>query len=307
MRTDLHRWKLWKPTLFLAMTCMAGQALADTSAPLVDAECDTNNDGIVDDLPADYAEGQQYGNMLNFYAVTMAASPLHAPAPLEAFKLNASLELSYIPQLSCVERAVYSGYKTEHTNKSPVFPRIHVSLGLPYGFYAGLSGLPPVPVAGVSTATLAGELGWGHVLGERFELGARGTILYTHVVGDLAGPLPNESAVDDTFKDVSWAVEGMAGYRIPIKGGRVTPYLGLGYTQVHAAMHIGEDNADVPGSQTEIGRMLYWGPQGEVGAQLKYKRLDVALEAFMVPLNLVDPGNPRFFFSPRLSVGYDFF
>lgn len=276
-------------------------------APLVDPACDTDNDGIVDGLPADYAEGQQYGNLLNFYAVTMGASPLHAAVPVPDQRLLAGLELSYIPQLSCTERAVFAGYKTEHTNKSPVFPRLHVTYGLPGGVYLGLSGLPPVPAFGVRTGVIAGELGAGRVLGQRFELGARTALLFGHVTGDLAGPLPNQVATDDTYDSRVWSIEGMAGLRLPTHELMITPYLGAGYTRVNASMYIGEDQVEVPGAQGEMGRMRYRGPHGELGAQVSGQRLTGALEVYLVPLNIVDPGNPRFFASPRLQVGYTFF
>ena len=176
--------------------------------PLVDPACDAGGDGIVDDLSPDYAEGQQYGNLLNFYSVTMGSSPLHSAAPMEAMKLAAGLELSYIPQLGCAEQAVFCGYKTEPTNKSPVFPRLHLRFGLPGGAYVGVNGVPPVPAFGVRTGMIGGELGYGRVLADHIELGGRTALEFGHVVGDLAGPLPNQIDTADSFSDRLWSVEG---------------------------------------------------------------------------------------------------
>jgi hypothetical protein len=142
---------------------------------------------------------------------------------------------------------------------------------------------------------------------DRFEAGARATWLGVRVTGDLAGPLPDEPAADDVFTGSLLTAEAMGGYRIDAGAVRVTPYLGLGFTGVGASLRIGEDLVDVPGANPEIAGMLYRGPHAEVGAQVRYHRLDAALEAYMVPTDLVDPGNPRFFFSPRLRVGYTFF
>jgi hypothetical protein len=124
-------------------------------------------------------------------------------------------------------------------------------------------------------------------------------------VGDLAGPLPDQTATADTFTAAVWAAEGLAAWRIDAGPVDLRPYLGAGYTQIHASMHIGEDGVDVPGSQAEMGRMQYWGPVGEVGAAARWRRWAGTLEANMVPLKLVDPGNPRFFLSPRLMIGYN--
>jgi len=288
----------------LALALWTPRAAASSTA-LVDPACDADGDGVVDSIGADYAEGQQYGNLLNFYAVTLGSSPLHGADPMGPLAVDAGLELSYIPQLSCAERAVFGGQKTEHTNRSPLFPRLHLTLGLPEGVYLGLSGIPPVRAFGVKTGVLAGELGYGHTFFEHLELGARASGVLERVVGDLAGPLPNETATDDAFSAQVWAVEGMAAWRVGIGAVDLRPYLGAGYTRVHAGMHIGEDGVDVPGSQAEMGRMQYWGPVGEVGASTRWRRWEGALEAYMVPLSLVDPGNPRFFFAPRLMVGYN--
>ena len=289
----------------LALCTPRPAGAAQSSTALVDPACDADGDGVVDTIGADYAEGQQYGNLLNFYAVTLGSSPLHSADPLGPLALDGGLELSGIPQLSCAERAVFGGQKTEHTNKSPLFPRLHLTLGLPYGFYVGLSGLPPVPAFGVRTGVLAGELGYGHTFFEHLELGGRASGVLEHVAGDLAGPLPNETATDDTFKAGVWAVEGMAAGRLQAGPVSLRPYLGAGYTRVHATMHIGEDNVDVPGDQQEMGRMQYWGPVGELGIGAGWRRWAGALEGYMVPLHLVDAGNPRFFFAPRVMVGYN--
>lgn len=288
--------------LFLASLWLAPMA----SAQLVDPACDANGDGIVDDLPEDYEEPQQYGNLLNFYAITMGSSPLHAPAPLGPFKLNASVDVGYVPQLTCGEQAVYGGYKTERTNKTYAIPRVRLLLGLPMGFYAGLSGLPPVPAFGVTSSMVSAEVGYGHSFLNRLQVGVRAYGLAGRVVGDLAGPLDYQTAVDDSFKDKLLSAEGMAGYALSVGKASLTPYLGIGYTRVFATMHVGEDDVDVPGTNPDMLGLQYSGPSGEVGAQLKTGDLDIALEGYAVPTN-IDPGNPRFFFSPRIRVGWDFF
>jgi hypothetical protein len=305
--------------LMLCLSIVTRPALAQ-----VDAECDLDGDGVVDNLPADYNEEQQYLNLLNFYAVTMGISPLSSPAALEGFKLVPSLELSGIPQLDCVERAVFGGYKTEHTNKSPVFPRLRVTAGyaldvggMTFSFYGGLSGVPPVKLLGVTTGIIGGEAGVGFLLAKRLELGLRGTFLVGKVVGDLAGPFdPADPAIDDEYKDRVFSVEVGAGYRVLDGDIRVTPYLGLGITGVSATMLVGEDGVLVPTSDEAIGA-LYQGLHTQLGVHARIKKIDIAAEAFFVPLSsadeLAEPADGvedyrfRNFFSPRLRVGYAFF
>ncbi len=281
----------------------------------VDPECDLDGDGVVDDLPSDYDELTQYVNLLNFYGATMTYSPLKAPAPFAPYKLTPQLELSYLPQLNCVERAVFNGTKSEHTNKSYVLPRIRIAMGLPMGFYVGLGGDPPVPLFGVRSLILSAEAGWAHVFSSGLQAGARAHVVAATVSGDIAGPVEGDDPVDDIYKNRVWGIEGMVGYTNTRPGLELKPYLGIGFTSIRAGMYIGEDEVLV-GKNLNFTRAdgepfdsdgagvedLHDGVNLELGLQAAIHDIQVGAEVYMLPIS-----GFRFFFSPRLSVGYAFF
>lgn len=291
----------------------SGVALAS-----IDPACDLDQNGEVDGYNADtWDEAQQYVNMLNFYSASMNPSALHSPAPFQALKFSAGLEFSSIPALGCLERTVFYGTKTEDTNKSPVLPRLRVSTTLPMGVTIGLSGVPPVTLFGVTSGLLGLEVGYGKVLAEKIEVGARGSVFIGRVVGEMAGPVSGlpEDEVDDVFRARVLTVEASAGYRAVTGSFTLTPYLGLGFMHVHSWMYVGENyvgrtydendfaNADAPKDGDTSG--LYKGLTLDVGAQAHVGAFDGAIDLNVVPTNLLD-GNDRLFLSPRLRVGYNF-
>jgi hypothetical protein len=307
IRFNVFRW----PVLWVgwALLMMGHAAFAQ-----VDPECDADGDGRVNGYSPDtWSEAQHQVFLLNFYGITMAPTPLHSPAALKPFKLVPSIELGYVPQLGCYARSVFDGTKTEHTNKTPVFPRIRLQLGLPMGFWIGLGGDPPVKLFGVQAGLIDAELGYGHVLKERIEVGARAYILGARVKGDLAGPFEGQTAEDDVYRNTVYGLDVSAGYRIP-KGDKLfVPYAGLGITRVIGLMYVGEtlpedfdetdpDQATVPtAGNDEIAKHLYRGPSFELGMQAHIKKLNVSAELVLFPQDL------RMYFGPRIAVGYEFF
>lgn len=314
--------------LLAAVSTERGVALAS-----VDPACDqTGPDGTPDGVVDDYVlvtndpnteeneqldqEAQQYLNMLNFYSFSLAPAALRAPLPFDALKVSASFELNYIPSLNCVERTVFYGTKTEDTNKTPVLPRLRVSTTLPFGVTVGIQGVPPVTLFGVNSGMIGLDLGYGKRLGEKFDVGVRGFGFLARVAGEMAGPFSGlpEDEVDDVFRSRILGIEAQAGYRAMTGATAITPYLGIGYTNVKAWMFVGENyqdgfdendwqNADAPEGGDYSG--LYKGLNLELGAHATLGKIDAAFALYAVPLNML-PGNDRFFFSPRLRIGYNF-
>lgn len=307
--------------------------------PAMDPLCDTVNnttgeatpDGLVDGAPdvwlsgadpdaAGLYEDQQYLNLLNFYSLILAPSALRSPAPFPPIRIAPSLELAYVPSLNCLERAVFYGTKTEYTNKTPVLPRIRVSVSLPLGFHVGISGVPPVTLFGVTSLVLGGDLGWGTLIDDKLELGARAFLTTARIEGEMAGPPAGSTIVPktDVFRTRMMGIEALVGYRLTMTKNRLVPYAGLGYTDVFAWMYVGENyangyddananEADAPsGAQDGDFSGLYKGPHFQLGIQGRaYDLLDGAFELYMVPLNLLTPSD-RFFVSPRIRIGIAF-
>lgn len=282
---------------------LADEGHPDHEDPLIEPECDLDENGVVDGVDfTTYDEDHQYVNMLNFYALSMSYMPLHSPSAAEPFRFTPGLELAVVRQLDCVERAVFEGVKTEHTNRTPIFPRLRFIYGLPLGFYVGLGGIPPLPLFGVQTTVYSGELGFGRVVKKRLEIGARAHVVRAKVVGDIAGALDEAEEVDDVFRAFVYGAEVAAGYRVTVARVRLVPYLGAGYTGVIARMYVGEDGGLVPDGHEQ----LYTGPNFQLGLQVNASRWNMALEGYMVPPNLLTHTAGNFYFSPRMRVGFDF-
>jgi len=276
--------------------------VAGASAQVIDPACDVNSDGVVDGYNANTYPGEtrQYHRMLTFFAFALDSSPMHAPLAYTPQRLNTSVGVKYVPQLSCLERTVFDGTKTERTNKTPVMPELHVGYGLPLGFYVGATGVPPVKLFGVQTLVLGAEAGYGRRLGSNVEVGGRTHVTHARVTGDLVGPMSGleQDAVEDSYRASIFGIEGSVGYGFDIDTVRLVPYAGAGFTGILAYMLIGEDKYEVD----ESGG--YYGANFEAGAHARVDRWDMAAEVFMAP-NMRDR-SARFFASPRLRIGYEF-
>lgn len=80
---------------------------------------------------------------------------------------NVALEAALIPRLSDAQRQVgFDGFKKEDLNKSPVFGRLRLSLGLPAGWVAEFGYTPPLAIKGTRPRDLV-ALAVGHRVIER--------------------------------------------------------------------------------------------------------------------------------------------
>ena len=101
-----------------------------------------------------------------------------------------ALEAGEVPRLSTAQRRVgFNGDKIEDLNKSPVFGRIRLGLGLPAGWVAELGYTPPLAINGVRPRNLV-ALAVGHRVFERgrFNLSARAFGQHGAIEGDITCP-----------------------------------------------------------------------------------------------------------------------
>ena len=122
-------------------------------------------------------------------AVTLMTSfgPVPALAPGQ---WQGALELGHIPGLSTDEQRVgFRGTKQEDLDKSPVFGRARVLLGLPGGWVAELGYTPSLEIDGLRADDLfAAAIGRRLVAGERFTLSARAFGQHGGMRGDITCP-----------------------------------------------------------------------------------------------------------------------
>jgi len=109
---------------------------------------------------------------------------------LAAGQWSLALEGGSIPRLSTSDRQVgFYGEKIEDLNKSPVFGRLHLRVGLPAGWVAEFGYTPPVAINGARPRNFVAAA-IGHRLLQRggFSLSARAFGQHGDVEGDITCP-----------------------------------------------------------------------------------------------------------------------
>lgn len=133
---------------------------------------------------------------------TMAGTTLMSsfgPSPaLERGQWQAGVELGSIPWLSAAERRVgFNGFKSEDLNKSPVFGRARLSLGLPAGLVAEIGYTPPVSIGGARSRDLmALAVGRRFVQRTRWSLSGRLFGQHGFIDGDITCPSELAGEID---------------------------------------------------------------------------------------------------------------
>jgi hypothetical protein len=119
------------------------------------------------------------GWALKYYASATLFSGLQPPEPLvegrQIGSVTFGLEMGWLPTLSADRARVgFSGRKEEDLNKTPIFLRPVVRLGLPWRFTAVVAGPPPIQVFGITPRLFAFGLERPLLERNRWRLGWRG-------------------------------------------------------------------------------------------------------------------------------------
>lgn len=243
--------------------------------------------------------------LLYYYAVPLAFSMPVRPLQLGAGGISLGGDLTYIPEPpSEIQRTrlCYTPEKTEASNLSPVLPRPRLAIGLPFGFVAEISYLPPVTVSGATpnlfSAALSTEL-LSTLLAAtpvRFLVRAHGT------VGKVEGaitcskdmlqqatrfqPCYGTNPSNDTYNPNIIGGEAALSFGLP--AGRVGAYVGAGATSLNPKFQVGFTDQDgaVDTSRVEpVERVIRASLLG--GAWVRpVPRLDLGLQLYSVPSDL---------------------
>lgn len=131
---------------------------------------------------------------MNYFAASSLMTAFGESPALGAGKWEGAVEFGHVPRLSDAQQRVgFAGFKNEDLNRSPVFGRLRLMLGLPAGWVAELGYTPPLTIDGTRPHNLV-ALGVGRRLLERdgFTLSARVFGQHGEVSGDVT--CPNELA-----------------------------------------------------------------------------------------------------------------
>lgn len=118
-----------------------------------------------------------------------SASLLTSLGPIEkpeVGELRLGFEAMWVPELDQEQRTVgFGGFKEEDLNRSPIWGRLRLDLGLPAGFTATVGWIPPVEFDGVDANLVSLALGRPLMVRDSWGLGLRVHGQTGEVQGDL--------------------------------------------------------------------------------------------------------------------------
>lgn len=127
---------------------------------------------------------------MNYFAAASLMTSFGETAALAPGRWGVALELGHIPRLSDTQQRVgFNGFKTEDLNKSPVFGRLRLHLGLPANWVAELGYTPPLAIDGARSRDLV-ALAMGRRMIKRgaYTLSVRAFGQHGEVQGDITCP-----------------------------------------------------------------------------------------------------------------------
>lgn len=236
---------------------------------------------------------------MNYFTSVTLMSALGVPHSREPGSMDIALEVDRIPQLSESERRIgFNGIKEEDLNKSPVFVRPRVTIGLPWRSALILSYVPPIRVHGLKPriATVALERPLYEQGGTTFGVRLYGQLGTVHgsftcpeeVTRHPPGSPGNEYGCDTPSDDKAYhhyaGIELSGAWRIDRLDG-LTPYLAVGVNylnpkvEVHAQVYGYEDrtrlDADTWTCSIAAGFILPLAPRFTLSAGVFYSPLEV--------------------------------
>ncbi len=224
------------------------------------------------------------------------------PRRMEPGSIDIGLEAGGVPTLSESERTVgFNGTKTEDLNRTSLFGRPRVEIGLPRHLTLGLSWVPPVELSGVEPNLLAAALGRPLHEGERWRLGLRAYVQYGTLRGDFTCSRDDAAAGDDQIRN-PFGCEASSNDEMTIRTGsleisaafpggsqgRFEPYVALAGHFMDLEFQVDARYAGI----VDKTRLLTDGVTASLTAGLRASlsdRLDLTGELFYTRLDVVRP------------------
>jgi hypothetical protein len=127
---------------------------------------------------------------MNYVAASTFMTGSGATPTLAPWHWSIDAVLAHVPRLSEAQQRIgFNGTKVEDLNKTPVFGRARIMLGLPSGFVAEVGYTPPLQINGTKPRDLV-AVAIGRRLSERgrFSVSARAFAQHGRVGGDITCP-----------------------------------------------------------------------------------------------------------------------
>ncbi len=135
---------------------------------------------------------------MKYFASVNLFTGLGVPRGLDPGSVEIGFELDWVPRLSESERTVgFDGTKTEDLNRTEVFGRPRLEIGLPWKLSVALSWVPPIEVNDVEPNLFSASLARPVWESERWRLGLRIFGQYGTLEGDFTCPRREAAAGDN--------------------------------------------------------------------------------------------------------------
>ena len=210
----------------------------------------------------------QQQRLIDVHGLLLDLPPAEPPAALAPWQVSLGLEVIGIPVIDGTTGGKTQLTASDHTR---AFPRPRVLLGLPAAGalrpFVGLTYIPPVTVADVSTNYGAVEAGVAWASGGPLAAGLRGYAAHGFSKSPVTDP-----ATRDTLESTLFGGDLLVGYALELWGARWTPYAGAGVAFHHGRFRVTSDGvvltSDVTTAAIHAGlRVVAW-RQWEAAAEL---------------------------------------
>ncbi len=137
-----------------------------------------------------------------FFTSLSLLSPLGVPQEMRVGELELGFEGGLVPHLDRAERTVgFNGTKEEDLNRSPVFGRLRLTVGLPHKFSLTFGVVPPLELDGAKPTLFALALGRPVYETEKIRLGVRLFAQAGKIEGDFTCSARTVAAGNDPRKN----------------------------------------------------------------------------------------------------------
>jgi len=244
-----------------------------------------------------------------FWAAKLVASEvlmtsMGVPDKTASGTLSLGIEAGWLPSLSPEQRLVgFNGTKEENLNRTPLFARPRVMVGLPHDFSVTAGYVPPIPISGVKPNVLTLSVGRPVFSSSRARLGLRLHGLVGKIKGDITCDADTVAAGQDPIRNpygceaVSADVMRLKAIGLETAGGlrfskRMETHLALGWNYFGSTFDV---NARYSGLIDQT-RLLGSGPAFSLAGGASYQvnpKTRVSGEIFYTPLDVRRAGQPR--------------
>ncbi len=259
-----------------------------------------------------------------FWAMKLIGSellmtPMDAPHGTEPGQIEFGLEAGWLPSLSPQQRLVgFTGTKEEDLNRTPIFARPRVSLGLPHDVTFSVGYIPPARIGGIKPNVLTLAAGRPVISTHFWRLGVRAHGLIGNLRGDITCDRDTVAAGLDPARN-PYLCEAPSNDTMTIRAGGLDvsnsfalsrsfqPYVTVGLNYFDTKFQTDARYAGMIGHS----RLLGAGSAVSVGGGLSYRisdRLRVTGETFYTPLDVRRLLQPRItdgLFNVRAIVAYE--